>query len=57
MKNLGSTKTTEGNAFAKMCRERLGSDAQAESRYVAEKVYEFMKQYYPVSAKALVEGV
>lgn len=43
-------------AFAKMCRERLGSDAQAESRYVAEKVYGFMKQYYPVSAKALVEG-
>jgi len=43
-------------AAAKMCRERLGSDAQAETRYVAEQVYEYLKGYYPVSAKALVEG-
>lgn len=43
-------------AFAKMCRERLGSDAQKETRYVAEQVYGYLKQYYPVSAKALVEG-
>lgn len=44
-------------AFAKMCRERLGQDAQAETRYVASKVYKYLKEYYPVSAVALVEGV
>jgi len=43
-------------AFAKMCRERLGSDAQKETRYVAEQVYAYLKQYYPHSAVALVEG-
>lgn len=43
-------------AFAKMCRERLGSDAQLETRYVAEQVYKHLKTYFPVSAKALVEG-
>ena len=43
-------------AFAKMCRERLGSDAQKETRYVAEQVYDYLKEYYPVSAKCLVEG-
>lgn len=43
-------------AFAKMCRERLGSDAQEETRYVAEKVYKNLQQHYPISAKALVEG-
>lgn len=43
-------------AFAKMCRERLGSDAQLETRYVAEQVYKYLKTYFPVSAKALVEG-
>lgn len=44
-------------AFAKMCRERLGSDAQKETRFVAEEVYKHLKEYYPVSAVALVEGV
>lgn len=43
-------------AMAKMCRERLGSDAQKETSYVAEQVYEYLKEYYPVSAKCLVEG-
>lgn len=43
-------------AMAKMCRERLGSDAQKETRYVAEQVYDYLKEYYPVSAKCLVEG-
>lgn len=43
-------------AMAKMCRERLGSDAQQETRYVAEQVYGYLKEYYPVSAKCLVEG-
>lgn len=44
-------------AFAKMCRERLGSDAQKETQYVAQQVYNHLKTYFPVSAKALVEGV
>ena len=44
-------------AMAKMCRERLGSDAQKETRYVAEEVYKVLKEHYPVSAKCLVEGV
>jgi len=43
-------------AAAKMCRERCKSDAQVETRYVADQVYEYLKEYYPVSAKALVEG-
>lgn len=43
-------------AFAKMCRERLGKDAQYETRIVAQQVYDYLKEYYPVSAKALVEG-
>lgn len=43
-------------AMAKMCRERLGSDAQKETRYVAEQVHDYLKEYYPVSAKCLVEG-
>ena len=43
-------------AFAKMCRERLGSDVQKETSYVAEQVYEFLKQQCPVGAKSLVEG-
>ncbi len=44
-------------AMAKMCRERLGSDAQKETRHVAEEVYKVLKEHYPVSAKCLVEGV
>ena len=43
-------------AFAKMCRERLGSDVQVETRYVAEQVYKHLQTYFPISAKALVEG-
>lgn len=43
-------------AFAKMCRLRLHPDAQYESKLVAEEVYNHLKEYYPVSAKALVEG-
>ena len=44
-------------AMAKMCRERLGSDAQKETRHVAGEVYKVLKEHYPVSAKCLVEGV
>jgi len=43
-------------AFAKMCRERLAPDAQEEARVVAKEVYKHLLGYYPVSAKALVEG-
>lgn len=44
------------DAFASMCRLRLGSDAQEEARHVAREVYDVLLKYYPVSAKALVEG-
>lgn len=43
-------------AFAKMCQLRLHPEAQYEARLVAQQVYECLKEYYPVSAKALVEG-
>lgn len=43
-------------AFAKMCQLRLHPEAQYEARLVAQQVYEYLEQYYPVSAKALVEG-
>lgn len=43
-------------AFCKMCSLRLASDAQYETRLVAQQVYEYLKEYYPVSAKCLVEG-
>lgn len=44
-------------AFAKMCRERLGHDVQKETRHVAQEVYKYLQQHFPISAKALVEGV
>jgi thymidylate synthase (FAD) len=44
-------------AFAKMCQLRLHPEAQYEARLVAQQVYDYLKIYYPVSAKALVEGV
>ena len=44
-------------AFAKMCTLRLHPEAQYEARVVANKVYEYLKEYYPVGAVALVEGV
>ena len=44
-------------AFAKMCTLRLHPEAQYEARLVAQQVYEHLKEYYPVGAKALVEGV
>lgn len=44
-------------AMSKMCRERLGSDAQKETRHVAKEVYKVLKEHCPVSAKCLVEGV
>lgn len=44
-------------AFANMCKLRLGSDTQKETRFVAEKVYEELKKQFPVAAPLLVEGV
>ena len=44
-------------AFAKMCTLRLHPEAQYEARKVAEQVYSHLKEYYPVAAPALVEGV
>lgn len=44
-------------AFAKMCTLRMHPDAQKESREVAEKIYSYLEEYYPVSAPALVKGV
>ena len=43
-------------AMAKVCRLRLGKDAQAETRYIAEEIYKHLCTYYPVSAPALVKG-
>lgn len=43
-------------AFAKMCRLRLHPEAQYESRLVAQQVYTYLKEHYPVGAKCLVEG-
>jgi thymidylate synthase (FAD) len=44
-------------AFANMCKLRLSSDTQAETRVVAEAVYEELKKQFPVAAPLLVEGV
>jgi len=43
-------------AFAKMCQLRLHPEAQYEARLVAKEIYKYLLEYYPVSAKALVEG-
>jgi len=43
-------------AFAKMCQLRLHPEAQYEARLVAKEIYKHLIEYYPVSAKALVEG-
>jgi len=43
-------------AFAKMCQLRLHPEAQYEARLVAKEIYKHLLEYYPVSAKALVEG-
>ena len=43
------------DAFAKMCRLRLGPDAQAETREVAIQVAEIVEPLFPVSWRALME--
>ena len=42
-------------AFADMCRLRLDSHSQKETREVAEKISNEMNKIYPVSWKALLE--
>jgi len=42
------------DAFADMCRLRLDSHAQYESRIVAEQISKEMEQLFPVSWKALL---
>jgi thymidylate synthase (FAD) len=44
-------------AFAKMCQLRLHPEAQYEARLVAQEVYKYLKEQWPVAAPALVEGV
>ena len=44
-------------AFANMCKLRLSSDTQAETRVVAQAVYEELKKQFLVAAPLLVEGV
>lgn len=44
-------------AFAKMCSLRLHQDAQHEAKLVAQKIYSQLLWHYPVSARALIEGV
>lgn len=43
-------------AFLKMCQLRLGQDAQAETRHVAEQVYGCIKERFPVAAPLFVFG-
>jgi len=45
------------DAFAHMCKLRLGSDAQKEAQCVAQEVYKHLKNQCPVAAPLLVEGV
>ena len=42
-------------AFMKMCKLRLDSHSQKETREVAEKIYSHIESLFPVSAKALLE--
>lgn len=44
-------------AFAKMCQLRLSSEAQEETRKVAQLVRNELYRLFPVSAPALIEGV
>lgn len=44
------------DAFANMCKLRLGKDAQYETQLVAEEVSKHMKSLFPVSWEALING-
>lgn len=41
-------------AFARVCKLRLDSHAQAETREVAQGIYDHMKTLFPVSTEALI---
>ena len=43
-------------AFARVCRDRLGPDAQAETREVAEGIADAMSAAFPVSWAAIMEN-
>ena len=45
------------DAFASMCRLRCASDTQYETRIVADQISAKMKELFPVSWAALMEGV
>ena len=44
------------DAFADMCRLRLPSDTQQETRVVAQQISEKMKDLFPVSWDALTDN-
>ena len=44
------------DAFARMCKLRLPSDTQQETRVVAQQISEKMSELFPVSWTALMEG-
>ena len=44
------------DAFADMCRLRMGSDAQTETREVALQIAEVLDELYPESFRALLKG-
>lgn len=44
------------DAFADMCKLRLGPDSQSETREVAIQIAEYMTDLFPVSWKALMES-
>jgi thymidylate synthase (FAD) len=44
------------DAFADMCRLRLPSDTQQETRVVAQQISEKMSELFPVSWAALIKG-
>lgn len=44
------------DAFADMCKLRLGPDAQVEAREVAIQIAEWMAELFPISWKALMEN-
>ena len=43
-------------AFANLCKLRMSKDSQYETRIVAEKIYEHLKNQFPISAPLLVYG-
>lgn len=42
-------------AFARVCNQRLDSHSQKETREVAKQIYEYIKQYFPISSKHLIK--